>query len=421
MKLGINLPWGRYAQDIGTKLATKSGAALADALAKPLLAPGVAQGEIMLDTTLKVVQALGVSCVRMFLLGDGVTLAAPTLDKQSGKWSVNQPVLPSVYQTDFDKILQAFKRQKMQVMPVFVDYQIFQPPVLLLEQLMSPGVVTSGDVPIPKGTKSVSDFVNAFYKRPVNLPVGDGSGSVDWTRFIKRGRAPILGNAGQTQTFLSNTLTPLLNTAKNYPDQIMAWDLINEPEIAIKYAYENQNATFDLVTGTGMSGFIAQGVDMILAAGFSASVGFRYSLALGKDDGFYANYQTSTPLKDEIKKIATMVAGKKYRANLRFVLQWHYYPRAGEQTTLVDASDLALTPACDFVLGEFGTKIYQVGGKSPWGASIAGTDSVLARLNSVKDKGYDWVFPWSATPGLENSTFDASVEQQYQQFTNPPG
>src|ERR1700722_656866 len=115
MKLGINLPWGRYAQDIGTKLATKSGAALADALAKPLLAPGVAQGEIMLDTTLKVVQALGVSCVRMFLLGDGVTLAAPTLDKQSGKWSVNQPVLPSVYQTDFDKILQAFKRQKMQV------------------------------------------------------------------------------------------------------------------------------------------------------------------------------------------------------------------------------------------------------------------------------------------------------------------
>jgi hypothetical protein len=75
-----------------------------------------------------------------------------------------------------------------------------------------------------------------------------------------------------------------------------------------------------------------------------------------------------------------------------------------------------LPTGSSLILGEFATKIDTTSGKSPWGDDISGNDSVTARLQVAKSKGYDWAFPWSAIDGIEYSRFDQPTLNQYKAF-----
>src|SRR6202035_3464750 len=126
-------------------------------------------------------------------------------------------------------------------MPVFVDYLLFAPPAILIRNVdlnsLLPNVAT-GDVVIPPGTKSVDDFVESFYQDPIQAGFRDDSKSVDWREFIKGGRAPMLRGRDAVDSFLNSTLTPLLEicSSAKYKNQVLAWDIINEPEVAIALA-----------------------------------------------------------------------------------------------------------------------------------------------------------------------------------------
>ncbi len=431
MKLGINLPWCQYGQDIGRGVTAAKPAPGENAQSKPLFDSGLNQDKTMLDTLFSQFKALGIDAVRWFLLADGLNLNPPTLDDK-GRWKVVDSTLEAYgHLQDFEKILQVCARQNMLLMPVFVDNAIFGPPVLLLSQFGTPKEpLKIGDVPIPPGATSVDDFVDDYYKDPVQKFFRDDSKSVDWRQFIKNGRGPILRQQAKLDpapidSFLSTTLKPLLDTARSdadYANQILAWDLINEPEMAL---YRSTKAfasvTPDPISADGLAYFIQAGLKMIIQAGFRATVGFQTAMPLGQNDGFRAKHNPqSDELGAAVDKIASKVTQLNLLKNPKFMLQWHYYPTSDEdqteQTTLLKRDVFGSGPGTKTAIGEFATATNPHASSSPWGADIAGPDTIPARLKAVADKGYDWAFPWSATDGGEagrHSRFDVAQYQSY--------
>jgi hypothetical protein len=88
MKLGVNLPWGEYGWDIGRQAEAADGSTPATARTSLLLAPApqTKNNELFLDLIFGSLKQLGIQCVRLFLLADGVNLSPPTID-ENGKWA----------------------------------------------------------------------------------------------------------------------------------------------------------------------------------------------------------------------------------------------------------------------------------------------------------------------------------------------
>ena len=435
MNLGINLPYGSsasYGWDIGRQPEAADGSTLTSTKTSPLLAPAPnsMNNELVLDTYFRALKLLGIECVRWFMLADGVNLSPPTIDK-NGKWQVPDSDLYATNQAlDFVTVLDVCVRQEMRIMPVFVDYLLFAPPAILICQLDIDSLVLNAltsVVTIPPGTKSVDDFVETFYKNPIQAYFRDDSKSVDWREFIKGGRAPILRSRDGVDSFLKSNLAPLLeiSSSPEYKDQVLAWDIINEPEVALDNAQKSikhggwQEHLSDPVDGYPIAYFIQQSAKMILDAQMNATVGFQSAMPLGQDDGFKSKHLTDF-LGEQISEI-TKVVTQLLLPQQNFLPQCHYYPKdcVGDsgQNKLLSKSSFKLKPGSTLILGEFATKIdYATPGKSPWGSDIPGVDSVLARLQVAASKGYDWAFPWSALNGIERSRFDFNTSSEYQEF-----
>jgi hypothetical protein len=432
MKLGVNLPWGEYGWDIGRQAEAADGSTPATARTSLLLAPApqTKNNELFLDLIFSSLKQLGIQCVRLFLLADGVNLSPPTID-ENGKWQVPDTDMYARNQApDFVTVLDVCVRQKMQIMPVFVDYLLFAPPTILIRHFdvksLLPNITTSG-VTIPPGTKSVNDFVESFYKEPIQASFRDDSKSADWREFIKGGRAPILRSGPEVDSFLKSTLVPLLeiSSSPKYRDQVLAWDIINEPEVAIELANKKtaeggwlENLS-DPVGGYPLAYFIRQSARLILAAKMNVTVGFQTAMPLGQDDGFKSKHQSDI-VGEQISEIAKLVTTQLF-PQMNFLPQCHYYPSdcggKSEQNKLVSKKNFRLKAGNPLILGEFATKINAASGKSPWGSDVPGNDSVTARLQAAKSKGYDWAFPWSATNGLDDySRFDQPTQNQYKAF-----
>lgn len=416
MDVGINFPWKAYGRDIGPQLQTAKPSGPPPA--NPLFAAGAPGYKTCLDQLFASYKGLGITCVRWFILADGTNLDPPVLQK--GKWQVCQSSLSgTAYTQDFEQILQAAVRQKMLLIPVFVDFLLFAPPSIMINHLGTLNgqcTISTNDVPIPPGTTTVDQFVTVFYKNPVQTPYQDDSQSIDWHRFIKGGRAPILQKKDQIRRFLAAALQPLLDVARSkveYKNQILAWDLINEPECAIGNWVNGKKQAWDPVQGSMMLYFIGAGVKMILGAGFPATVGFQTAMPLGQDDGYQSKYGKSlTGL--EVAKLQPLVMA--LLALPDFYPQCHFYPGLSGQSKIVQASNFGASTGAKTILGEFATAIDPMVA-SPWGAVITPPDSILQRISLVEDAGYDWALGWSATLCDENSRFRPSEQAEYKQFT----
>lgn len=429
MNLGINLPWGSrdsYGWDIGPQPIGADGSTpSAEVTANRMVSPGANGDKTNLDTRLSSLKKIGISCIRLFLLADGVNLSPPTIDSKKKQWQVPSSSLDPTHLSDFRTILEACVRQNMQIMPVFVDFTLFQPPAIMIQHLGACDTqATSSAIYItPPMPDSVDDFVKNYYADPAQKDFQNDSKSVDWNKFIKGGRAPILRSRDQVDAFLKSALQPLLNVAASQDDfkrQILAWDIINEPEVAIaKFLSSDPSEgwglyAFDSVEGYPLAYFIQASAAMILSFQMSATVGFQTAMPLGQDDGFRSSLKSNALSKEiaEIQKVVTSLL----LPNSNFLPQFHYYPGHSGQTSLLTRKTFKLPSSRSLILGEFATKIDASSGNSPWGSDIPDKDSVTARLQVAKAKGYDWAFPWSAIDCLAYSRFDQPTQAQYRVF-----
>lgn len=152
---------------------------------------------------------------------------------------------------------------------------------------------------------------------------------------------------------------------------------------------------------------------MIFSSQMKATVGFQTAMPLGQDDGFQSSLK-SNALSTEIVDIQNVVT-TILLSDSRFLPQCHYYPGHSGQTDLLPKKTFKLPTGSSLILGEFATEINSAG-KSPWGSDITASDSVTARLQVAKSKGYDWAFPWAAIDGMEYSRFDQATINQYKAF-----
>src|SRR5262249_14909317 len=156
MRVGINMPWydtNKSGQDIGPNLTAMYPAPPDRSTNDPkkawMLPSSSSSYKTVLDQQLSAWKSYGIECVRWFLLTDGVTLPPPTYDPNVKQWTVpsSQPAI-SEHVSDFTALLDIFVRQKMKIIPSFVNYEIFYPLVVILANSGAPKG-QGGDVAVP--------------------------------------------------------------------------------------------------------------------------------------------------------------------------------------------------------------------------------------------------------------------------------
>jgi hypothetical protein len=201
--------------------------------------PTVAGHPSRAQMDLEVFQDVGVTVVRWFILGDGLSYGRASTD-----FSSNQPGVPSVFNppligervaradlstivVDFKHLLGLFRnigrghRRPIQIMPVVTDFLL----------------------PVAGG------------------PLGG------FPHLIKGGRESVFGS--HSAQFFLNFLTPLLDAAREFSDVVYAWDLCNEPDWLL-------GNCSPAVTPANIRAFFQDGVALIKSKGFKATVGYAH-------------------------------------------------------------------------------------------------------------------------------------------------
>src|SRR5215213_130217 len=117
MDVGVNYPWCDYGWDFGP----------APPGWRPHSTPRWAD---TIDDHLRHFQSLGISVVRWFILGDGLTYGtgdqAPKQDRLGAEWRFNPPPLEPSTLEHFDRLLQRVERacavRPIQLLPVLIDF-----------------------------------------------------------------------------------------------------------------------------------------------------------------------------------------------------------------------------------------------------------------------------------------------------------
>jgi hypothetical protein len=227
MDVGVNYPWFSYGWDFGpAPPGWRSGH-------DPAWVPDIGQH-------LQHLAAIGVSVIRWFILGDGLTYGtgpdAPKLDRSAaGKgvgWTFDPPALTGEFQEQFEALLQNFaalstEPHPIRLLPVLVDYKFCEPGVLA------------------------------------------GGPDEGW---VKGGRVEAI--TGSRQPFIEQVLGPLLRLSSSYRDAIYAWDVCNEPEwVTNGWHPDGENA--HPVDESDMRVFLEDCMSAIRQAGFMATIGFN--------------------------------------------------------------------------------------------------------------------------------------------------
>ncbi len=185
-------------------------------------------------------------------------------------------------------------------------------------------------------------------------------------------RYEILTNPAKREQFLDLTLDPFLAASKPFKDQILAWEVINEPSWS--------TASWFIPTQTALPKSVVKSF---------------LSHAVRRIDNFRG---------DDGKALFKSTVGHRYASDMNLydtgtLPQFHYYP-----TTALDIGGDGDLPKCadvkNAILGEFGA-----GGPADWKhtewpeipsfAQRAGGDiRVLLRLQLIEAKGYDVALLW---------------------------
>jgi hypothetical protein len=224
MDVGVNYPWFSYGWDFGpAPPGWRSGH-------DPAWVPHIGQH-------LQHLAAIGVSVVRWFILGDGLSYGtgpdAPRLvtGDRSG-WGFDPPALTGEFQEHFAALLQSFAAQStephpVRLMPVLVDYKFCEPGA---------------------------------------WPVAPDQG------WVKGGRVEAMTT--RRQRFIEQVLWPLLRLSAGYRDAIYAWDVCNEPEWVTNGWHPDGNNGHPVSSGD-MRAFLEDGMSAIREAGFRSTIGFN--------------------------------------------------------------------------------------------------------------------------------------------------
>ncbi|HUC27184.1 MAG TPA: hypothetical protein VMA73_31200 [Streptosporangiaceae bacterium] len=235
MDAGVNYPWFSYGWDFG---------------AAP---PGWRDGNdpawlAHIGTHLEHLAAIGISVLRWFILGDGLSYGtgptAPAPDRSatgdSTGWRFDPPALTGEFRQHFAAVLQSFAAQTaprpVRLLPVLADYKFCEPGVW---------PVSSDDAALRQGGRDEG--------------------------WVKGGRAEAI--TANRQRFIGQVLEPLLRLSRGYPDTIYAWDIFNEPEW-VTNGWHPDRGTDHPVNESEMRAFLEDAASAIRDAGFSSTIGF---------------------------------------------------------------------------------------------------------------------------------------------------
>ncbi|MEM6954146.1 MAG: hypothetical protein AAF645_00620 [Myxococcota bacterium] len=361
MRVGVNLPWWDCGHDFGPHPEPWDDGEARDWTARA--------------RSLRRAVGPTVQTVRLWILGGGVNLPEgpsgspevhegplegalavplPRIVRRGllrwGGWSNEQlraralRPLSAAFLQDFRACLKAFRNEGFRLMPVLTSFEFFQP------------VEWQGE--LASGGRSALVF-------------GDGG----------RERA-------QIDRFLDATLSPLLDVAKELPDAVAAFDLVNEPDWAtrggplhVRVDAEGYRILPKGVEASAMSAFLLEGVSRIAGAGLRATVGFKVP-----DPGWI-----DARLRRQLIRLG---------ARGEYVHQLHHYPSAYEWGRLRPHRSLPIQPC---IVGEMPTMQGHPFGlhigiwRERWDVfqALRGERYLGRRLAICADLGYPEALLWS--------------------------
>lgn len=420
-RVGINYPWRELGWDFGLppmnwqgKQVVAGGGPWDGRGSRP---PPPWRDKI--DDYLKCFNCLGINVVRWVLLGDCINYGKVSW-KQGLEWRVESQDLPKLFEQDLQELLRKLPRG-MKLLPVLFLHGAFWPGYYIVrfdKNAPCPPANRRGEKEPP------ADWRTRILKNPPFTIAGAGGPDV-----VKSGRAEILmpGSAARKQ-FLEVVLPRILKTADGLKDRIYAWEIINEPELALgvgrkidvsKGTYAGRSHIFpekddqlvraqepDLLdTWTppfaqpDVRSFLLEAGNTIAAAGFKWTIGFQRYESL-------ASWQLFP---------ATIPGAKKSPAELAYIPQFHYY----SEPQPFPAPPQRERGVTDVILGEFALEEPGGPGKRntdlPWQAEVLPKQTQTLtglpdRLSEIRRRGFQQALGWAArVPGDIRARWDQAV------------
>jgi hypothetical protein len=340
MDAGVNYPWFSYGWDFGpAPPGWRSGN-------DPDWVPHIGQH-------LQHLAALGISVIRWFILGDGLTYGtggdAPKPDcsapRDGAAWTFAPPALASEFSGHFEAVLQSFaahaaEPHPVRLLPVLADYKFCEPGVL----------------PVVK--------VDPALQREVQ--------DEGW---VKGGRAEAITTCrGQ---FIEQVLQPLLQLSAAYKDAIYAWDVFNEPEW-VTNGWNPDRGNDHPVDEGEMRAFLEDSMAAIRQAGFNSTIGFSMIETI-RQTGLYAD-----------------------------INQFHHYTD-GSRSLERNPFD----PSHPGIIGEFATSAAE----DTWPELRQRSQRVLERLKLAQSQGYALSLAWSFQAEDRHTAWTREAESDIECFT----
>jgi hypothetical protein len=340
MEVGVNYPWFSYGWDFGP--APPGWRSSND----PGWVPHIGQH-------LQHLAAIGISVVRWFILGDGLTYGtgadAPKLDRFAPRdgacWRFVPPALAREFQEDFEALLQSFAAQSagphpVRLLPVLADYKFCEP-----------GVWPVGGKD-PAIRQSVRD---------------EGS--------VKGGRAEAITT--DRRRFIDQVLAPLLRLSSGYRDAIYAWDVFNEPEW-VTNGWHPDRRNDHPVNENEMRAFLEDSISAIRQAGFKSTIGFSMIETI-RQTGLHAD-----------------------------INQFHHYTN-GSRFLERNPFD----PRYPGIIGEFATSTAE----DTWPELRQRSQRLLERLKLAESQGYALALAWSFQSADRHTSWTPQAENDIECFT----
>jgi len=340
MDVGVNYPWFSYGWDFGPA------------------PPGWRSGDNPAWTAhigqhLEHLAAIGISVVRWFILGDGLSYGtgpeAPKPDNSStsddASWGFDPPDLTDGFQNSFEALLQSFATQDtgpqpVRLLPVLADYQLCNPGVWPVAQ-----------------------------EDP-----GQDRGTAD-KGWVKGGRAAAVTT--NRRQFIDQVLLPLLRLSSRYRDAIYAWDVFNEPEW-VTSGWHPDRGNDHPVNESEMRAFLEDSMSAIRESGFQATIGFGMIETISQT-GLYAD-----------------------------INQFHHYTD-GSRSLERNPFD----PRHPGIIGEFATSTAE----DTWPELLPRSQRVLERLKLAETQGYALALPWSFQAQDRHTSWTVEAENDIECFT----
>jgi hypothetical protein len=339
MDVGVNYPWFSYGWDFGSA------------------PPGWRSGDDppwvpLIDQHLEHLAAIGVSVIRWFILGDGLTYGtgpdAPKPDSfappDRAGWRFDPPALTIQFQDHFEALLQSFAARStgphpVRLLPVLVDYKFCEPGVW------------------PVDTEDSA--------------LQQGAPDEGW---VKGGRVEAITTS--RRQFIEQVLWPLLRLSSGYRDAIYAWDVCNEPEW-VTNGWHPDRRNDHPVNESDMRAFLQESTSAIRQAGFASTIGFNMIETI-RQANLYAD-----------------------------VNQFHHYTN-GSRSLQRNPFD----PRSSGIIGEFATSTAE----DTWPELTQRSQRILERLKLAENQGYALALAWSFQAEDRHTSWTTPVENDIECF-----